>query len=409
MVARLMTCAGAMALLAGPASAETMTLWSRSGQGETIPALVKAFNESHEDQVQVVQVPFQEMVQKYATALAGGEAPDAVALDLIYTPSFAASGQLEPLTDWAKSLSYFDSLSKAHLSVATYQGDIYGMPFTTETSVMAWNKDLFEKAGLDPEKGPTNYAEWRDMAKRVDALGDDIDGFYFSGNCAGCTIFSFTPMIWASNGRILSDDGSKATLDTPQMHDAVDLFRNMIADGSIAASARTDNGTNFLSIQNGRIGMQVVGAATIGVLTTQHPDLNFGVAPIPGKDGGSSTFVGGDNFVITKGSDHVDLAKTFLEFAYSPEGQTLMAKYGSLPARSDISAKIMADQDSRLQVAAATVPTGHTPYSVVFNDIINSANSPWIQMLSAAIYGDDPDAAIAEGERQMQETIDFGS
>jgi multiple sugar transport system substrate-binding protein len=49
--------------------------------------------------VVTTEVPFSELVQKYATAIAGGQAPDALSMDLIYNPAFAAAGQLEDLTD----------------------------------------------------------------------------------------------------------------------------------------------------------------------------------------------------------------------------------------------------------------------------------------------------------------------
>lgn len=73
-------------------------------------------------------------------------------MDLIYNPAFAAAGQLEDLTDWAKSLPYFNSLSPSHVRLGTYQDRVYGLPLSVETSVFAWNKDLYKKTGLDPEK-----------------------------------------------------------------------------------------------------------------------------------------------------------------------------------------------------------------------------------------------------------------
>ena len=49
---------------------------------------------------------------------------------------------------------------------------------------------------------------------------------------------------------------------------------------------------------------------------------------------------------------------------------------------------------------------GHTPYSVVFNDIINSANGPWIQMFNDAVFTGNVDEAIATGQQAMQSIID---
>ncbi|RYB04073.1 ABC transporter substrate-binding protein [Lichenibacterium ramalinae] len=392
--------------LALPASAETLTIWSRSGQGDTLEAVAKAYDDTHADKVSIVTLPVDEFVQKYATAIAAGTAPDAVSLDLIHTPAFAQAGQLEDLTDWAKSLPYFEALSPAHLSVGTYHGRIYGLPLTTETSVLAWNKDLFARAGLDPEKGPKTWAEWKADAAKVTALGGDSRGFYFSGACGGCFIFTFTPLIWASGGDILADEGAKATLDTPQLRGAVDFYRSLVAGGMVPASARTDTGPDFLSIVGGRIGLQSIGASQIGVLINKYPNVHFGVTLIPGPDGGTSSFVGGNNIVVTKGAKSVKAVEAFMAYVYSLEGQRLMVSHGSLPARSDIAAEAMKGQDPRYDVAVAAIKVGRTPYSPVFNDIINSPNGPWAQMVNAAIFGSDPAAAIKDGQARMQDIID---
>ncbi len=403
---RLLVAATALAALALPATAGTLTIWSRSGQGDTLDVVAKAYSDGHADKVSVITLPVDEFVQKYATAIAAGNAPDAVSLDLIHTPAFAAAGQLEDLTDWAKSLPYFSSLSPAHLSVGSDKGRIYGVPLTTETSVLAWNKDLFRKAGLDPEKGPTSWAEWKADAAKVTALGGDTRGFYFSGACGGCAIFTFTPLVWASGGEILVDDGAKATLDTPQMMGAVDFYRSLVAGGMVPASARTDTGSDFLSIVSGKIGLQSIGASQIGTLINKYPDIHFGVTLIPGRDGGGSSFVGGNNMVVTKGAKSVKAVEAFMEYVYSPDGQRLMVAHGSLPARSDIAAEVMKGQDPRYAVAVAAIKVGRTPYSAVFNDIINSPNGPWAQMINAAIFGDDPAGAVKDGQTRMQDIID---
>ena len=113
------------------ASAATLNVWVRTGIGESFTSVVKAYNDGHADKVELTQVTQNELVQKYATAIAGGQAPDALSLDLIYNPAFAAAGQLEDLTDWAKSLPYFSSLSPSHVRLGTYEGKIYGLPLTT--------------------------------------------------------------------------------------------------------------------------------------------------------------------------------------------------------------------------------------------------------------------------------------
>ncbi|WP_331376834.1 ABC transporter substrate-binding protein [Sinorhizobium chiapasense] len=398
-----------LCLASGASAAEKIEMWVRSGIGESFKKVVEAYNASHENQVAMTEVPFSELVQKYATAIAGGQAPDALSLDLIYTPAFAAAGQLEDLTDWAKALPYFNSLSPSHVKLGTYQDRIYGLPLSVETSIFAWNKDLYKKAGLDPEKAPTTWEEIEANAEKIRALGDDIYGFYFSGGgCGGCMIFTFTPLVWGSGADILSSDGKTATLDTPEMRKAVDVYRSMVKKDLVPASSASDNGVNFLTFTNGKIGQQSIGAFAIGTLVTENPDINFGVTLIPGVNGGTSSFAGGDNFVITKGTKKIDAVKEFLEYTYSMDGQKVMAKYGSLPTRGDIADKVLEGLDPRMQVGIKAIEVAKTPYTLQFNDLINSANGPWATFTNAAIYGDDVDGAFSNAQSEMQSIIDTG-
>lgn len=392
------------------ASADTFTLWARSDSSTFMPKLVDAFNKSqseHKAELQIV--PVNELVQKYGVAAAGGTAPDALSLDLIYTPAFAAAGQLEDITDFARSLPYFNTLSKAHISVGTYQDHIYGLPFSADGSVLIWNKKLFKQAGLDPEKGPTTWGEIRADAEKIDALGGDIKGFYFSGNCGGCNIFTFTPLIWASGGDIFADNGHKVTLDTPQMRDALAFCQGMVRDGLVPAGAQTDTGPNFFAaFATGKIGLTPSGSFAIGALNSQYPDLEYGVTYLPGKDGGTSSFAGGDNFVISKGTSKLPAIKAFVEYAYSLDGQKLLARNGSLPVRSDIAKQALEGLDSRYLIAADAMAKGKTPYSTVFNDLINSTNGPWITMLNSAFFGGPEaiDPAIKTAQASMQSIVD---
>jgi multiple sugar transport system substrate-binding protein len=399
-----------LSMTALASAAETANIWVRADGSNFMPQIVEAFNKSHENQIKLDIIPNAEIVQKYATSAAGGTAPDGLSLDLIYTPAFAAAGQLEDITDWAKSLPYFKELSPAHVKTGTYKDKIYGLPFSADSSVLIWNKKLFKQAGLDPEKGPTNFAEIAADAEKVAALGGEIKGFYFSGACGGCNIFTFTPLIWASGGDILSADGSKATLDTPQMRDAIALYRGMVEKGLVPEGAKTDSGANFFAaFAGGNIGITPSGAFAIGALNTQYKDIDYGVTFLPGKDGGSSSFAGGDNFVVTKGTPKLAVLKEFLDYAYSLEGQTLLASRGSLPVRGDIAKEALKDLDPRYQIAAEAMAKGNTPYSVVFNDIINSANGPWAQMINEVFFGDDVDGALANAQETMQGIIDAGT
>ena len=83
-----------------------------------------------------------------------------------------------------------------------------------------------------------------------------------------------------------------------------------------------------------------------------------------------------------------------------------MAKYGSLPTRGDIANEVLAGLDPRLKVGIDAIAVAQTPYTLQFNDLINSANGPWAGFTNAAIFGSDVDGAFANAQSEMQSIID---
>ena len=114
------------------------------------------------------------------------------------------------------ALKFKDALAPGHIKASSYQGKIYAVPHDIDLSAMFYNKVLFKKAGLDPEKPPTTVKEMVDAARKINALGGGVHGFDFGGNCGGCLLFTTWPMIWASGGTVLNDDGTQSTVNNPQ-------------------------------------------------------------------------------------------------------------------------------------------------------------------------------------------------
>jgi multiple sugar transport system substrate-binding protein len=391
----------------GPATG-TITIWARDAQKTFMSQLVDAYNKSHKSQAKLSIIPSAQFVQKFGTAAASGSAPDVASIDLVFLPYFASQGALEDITDVANSLPYKDSLSPAHRKLATYDGKTYALPFTAEASVLYYNKDLFKKAGLDPKKPPTNYAEILSDAKKLRALGKDTYGFAFAGACGGCNVFEFTPHIWASGGDILSGDGKKATLDTPQVTDALQFYRDLYTAGVMPPGVKTDSGNQQApTFSSGKLGMTPLGA--FAVSTFKASKVNFGVAPLPGKDGGTASFAGGDEIAIPAGSKNKPAAQEFVKWATDEAAQTVLAKQGIVPVRTDLVDKIYAPLDPRYKLFGDMMAKGKTPYSVVENAIINDNNGPWIKMINQAVFTGDIKQAQATGQQGAQSLIDQGS
>lgn len=391
----------------GEAASGTITIWARDSQQGFMTQLVDLYNKSHTVQAKVTIIPAANFVQKLGTAASSGAGPDVSSIDLVYAPYFASAGALEDITDLADSLPYKDSLSPSHRRLSTYEDRTYALPFTAEASAVYYNKALFTKAGLDPEKPPTTYAEMRDAAAKIRALGKDYYGFTFAGACGGCNVFEFAPHIWASGGDVLSEDSTKATLDAPQVTDALQFYKDMWTDGSVPSAAKNDAGTQQIPLfTSGKVGMVTLGAFAIPSM--EKAKVDFGVFPIPGKDGGTSSFAGGDVISVITGTKNVAGAQDFVKWATDEEAQTFLAKNGSVPVRTDLVDKIYAPQGASYKVFGELMGIGKTPYSVVENPIFNDNNGPWVKMINDSVFGADLAGAQATGQQAAQSLIDGG-
>jgi multiple sugar transport system substrate-binding protein len=366
---------------------KTITMWARDNEKGFINLLAAAWNKDHSTKVKVTIIPASNFVQKFGTAAASGSGPDVASIDLVYAPYFASAGALADISSVAKSLSYKDQLSPAHVKLGTYQGKTYALPFTAEASVMYYNKALFTKAGLDPNKPPTTYAEMLADAQKIRAIGPDTYGFTMAGSCGGCNVFEFTPHVWASGGDVLSADGKKAELTSPEVTDALSFYQSMAKAGVMPPAAKTDDGTaQSASFQAGKVGMVNLGAFFLQTLKTDNK-VDFGVAPIAGKDGGSASFAGGDEIAVPTGSKNKAAAQQFVKWATDTEAQTILAKNSITPVRLDLLPSIYYPQDPRLEVFGKALQTGHTPYSTVENAVFNDNNGAWAKMINTAVFG----------------------
>ena len=124
-----------------------------------VDTLVAMWNAKYPDRkINLTYIPHAEMVAKLAQAIASGDVPDLMGMDLIYAPQFEKAGQLVDLTDKIKDWPELKTASPGHMMVATMDNRLYGVPLYADVSALFYNKDLFEKAGLDPNKPPTSLA-----------------------------------------------------------------------------------------------------------------------------------------------------------------------------------------------------------------------------------------------------------
>jgi multiple sugar transport system substrate-binding protein len=400
--------AALLAAVALPAMAEDLQMWERSGgNAKMVDTLVAMWNEKNPDRkINLTYIEHSEMVAKLAQAVASGEVPDLMGMDLIYAPQFEKAGQLVDITDKIKDWPELKTASPGHMTVATYENRLYGVPLYADVSALFYNKDLFEKAGLDPNKPPTSLGEIREYADKITALGGDIKGYYLAGSCAGCNIFTVGPLMWASGAKIETAGPGDEPLVGDGVKQVLQFARDIIKAGDVQESDRAETGNTFhLQFGSGKVGMMGTGNFNIQLVHDQNPDMKFGIALLPGvKPGSAASFIGGDLVVVPKGSKRVDDAVDFMKFILSDEVQVEgYAKLLNLTTRADMVDNQYFKSEPLVQDVAKALTVGRTPYTLTFFEQINSPQGPWLQMLQRAYYTDDDlDTVISDAKEQMK-------
>ncbi|GHA64845.1 sugar ABC transporter substrate-binding protein [Streptomyces tauricus] len=365
----------------------TLTMWTRAATRPQSEALVKAYNASHKNKVKLTVVPTDDYQAKVGAAAGSKDLPDLFASDVVFVPNYTSSALFADLTERIDALPFAGELAQSHIKAGTYEDKKYVVPHTLDLSVLFYNKDLYRKAKLDPDKPPTTLAEWDQQARAVDALGGGVDGTFFGGNCGGCGVFSMWPSIWAAGDEVLNKEGTEATLTSGTAKQVYATYRGWVKDDIVAPGAREETGTTWTGVfPKGKVGVMPMPSTTLGLMPK---DLDLGVAPIPGPDGGKSTFVGGDAIGISATSKSADQAWNFLAWSLGDKAQVdVVAARKDVVARTDLASNKYSKADSRLVAINELVADGHTPYALKFGQTFNDPNGPWLTLMRDAVFGD---------------------
>jgi len=386
-------------------------MWVRDSGATVAKAMADGYNSfQDESTIKVTVIPAGQYLAKLGNAIAAGNPPDLATTDFTYVALLGSTNQFIDITDRAEALDFYpDGLSQTHLRAGTFEEKVYAMPFSGEASILVYNKDLFAEAGLDPETAPSTWDEIKDAAAKITALGDGKSGFYFAGQCAGCNTFTLLPLMWASGGDILNEDGTAATIEGNEaLRGALTLYKEMWDAGSIDPSAQSDNGSNWTTLfMSGNVGMMSIGAFGISALRADYPDIDFGVGYLPGNEGDWSSYAGGDDIGIPQGAQNVEGAWDFIEWSLQTEQQVEnLAKNDVVPVRTDDALTEYQALDPRYVVTGSAEAEGRAPYSTYYEGLFNDLNGPFGAMVQRAVFDGDVDGAMEQAQADFTKILE---
>ena len=265
----------------------TIQFWNgwTGSDGQVLMEYVDKVNETNKWNITVEMDMSSEFRDKITTAMAADAAPALILGNA--ADKYTYDGKLRKLDEiWDNTDIKKEDFVSSYLDSLSTDDGLYGVPFQISSYVMYWNKDLFEKAGLDPETPPATYDEWTEMAQKL----TDPDSHVYGSGLSYTNVGADACIMQMFGGLEVTEQDGKwhANFENNQGYiDFVSWFKTQFDNGSNPTESDLD--TMFVSNQ---LGLYITGAWLMADLNTYG--INYGVTtlietPEGGKQAPSNT------------------------------------------------------------------------------------------------------------------------
>jgi len=269
-------------------------------------------------------------------AIAGGTSPDIIYVNFRQSDTYIQQGFLYPLDEYIAQMTPEELAERVpsnimpviHRKGPEEETHYWALPQEILAMVLFCRKDLFAQAGLDPDKPPKDWQEFREYAERMANPATRRYGTMFHvGPDASYTIFPFLSSAGAEAITQGPDGTWRASFNSPQAVEAFS-FVNELMRATVTRDGKTGSiayrGTDATTMAaEGRIAMYM-GSLGGQELARFNPDL-ITAAPVPrGPTGISSGIVNARMLGIFAGVKDRrvrDAAWEYIRFVGSPEAR----------------------------------------------------------------------------------------
>ena len=332
----------------GVKPASKITMWSNhpGGSQDVETEIVERFNAS-QSAITVSLVTaganYEEVAQRFQTALAGGGLPGLVILSDVWWFRYFINDSIIPLDAVLEAVEMeTDDFRPSFFADYQYDGAQWAVPYARSTPVFYYNKAHWATAGL-PDRAPATWDEFGEWAPRLKTAGTGVLNAFQYPAMAGYAGWTFQNNAWGWGGSY--SDGWDVTIDEKPVVDALEWMRQGVNVHQWAGITSNDQATDLAS---GAVSATVSSTGSlVGILEASTFDVGVGFMP-----GGPSATEpvcpsGGAGLGIPKGitPEAQVAAATFLKFLTSPENAVAFsAATGYIPTRTsaDVSALVAA-------------------------------------------------------------------
>ncbi len=290
-----------------------------------IEPLVAEFEASHPGvDIEVEQLTWATGLEKIQAALASGTQPDLCELGSTWLPRFSYEGVLEDIT------TVYEAERDSFLmwESALWNGRAYGLPWVQGSRALFINRELFRRAGLDPDRPPQTWDELLAASQKIGELGTGIYGFGQNIGERYVLYKKFMAFAWGNGGDVFDETGT-VVLNSPQVLEALEFYLKLAPFSLQEKQEVLDQ-----YFKTGRLGMQISGAWNLKNYKLEAPTLDYSVALVPkpsAEHGSHASFAGAEMLVVFKASPRKDIALEFARFLQAyPQAKTLSLAAGSV-------------------------------------------------------------------------------
>ncbi|MFC5802053.1 extracellular solute-binding protein [Streptomyces formicae] len=259
---------------------------------------VKAFEKTHPDIRIDAREGFMDP-KTFSAKLAGGQLEDVYYVYFTDPAGLIQRRQGADIAPYLKDVPYLQDIKPEFMKVFTGpDGKVYGLPNGQYSMGLVYNRALFQKAGLDPDKPPATWDEVRSAAKKITALGNGTVGYadYSKNNQGG---WHLTSWIYSMGGDVAVKDGAtwKAAFNSDAGRKSLQMLHDMrFTDNSMGTRQLLEIADVQKMMGSGKLGMYMAGPDNIPTIVKQFERKysEYGVAAMPG----SATLGGGNGFMF---------------------------------------------------------------------------------------------------------------
>jgi multiple sugar transport system substrate-binding protein len=312
--------------------------------------------------------------------------------DVIWTAEFAQQKWLYDMTPYVESRK--DEFIPSTLETITYQGKNWGVPHKTNAGFLYYRTDQVDKA-------PATWQELNDQAAKKDGLA------YQGASYEGLTV-NYLELAFAAGGQVLSEDGTKAQIDSPENLKALQFMVDGIKDGAAPKAVTTYmEEPARRAFESGRATFMRNWPYVFA--TAQRADATkgkFAVAPLPQFEGGGKAgILGGANLVVSAYSKNPGAALKFIDYMTHDERQTEdVVKFSDATPLKAVyeDPEVQKAQPFSKELLAAIEQAKSRPVSPVYPQISQAIYKNVNQALSGAM---SPEEALKKAQTDMDNAL----